>query len=71
MKKIIALSLMIFVAFIPEVVLAHPGHDGDHGDSGYTITHYFTQPSHIVVSLLCIAVVVAVVRYTKKSEQAK
>lgn len=71
MKKLIAFSLMIFVAFLPEVLLAHPGHDGDHGEGGYTITHYLFQPTHAIISIACIVAVVAYVRYTKKKEQSK
>ena len=71
MKKFIAVTMMIFITFLPELLMAHPGHEGDHSDSGYTITHYFTQPSHIIVSLLSIATVVAFVFYTKRKQQTK
>jgi hypothetical protein len=71
MKKFIAVSMMIFITFLPELLMAHPGHEGEHGDSGYTITHYFTQPSHIIVTIVSIVAVVAFVRYTKRSTQNK
>lgn len=71
MKKFITVTMMIFITFIPELLMAHPGHEGDHGDSGYTITHYFTQPSHVIVTLVSIAAVVAFVRYTKRRTQNK
>lgn len=67
MKKFIAVSLMIFVAFLPEVLMAHPGHGGHEG--GYTIIHYFVEPMHAVVTIGCIVAVIAFVRYSRKKVQ--
>jgi hypothetical protein len=67
MKKFIAVSLMIFVAFLPEVLMAHPGHGGHEG--GYTIIHYLVEPMHAVVTIGCIVAVIAFVRYSRKKVQ--
>ena len=52
MKKFIAVSLMIFVAFLPEVLLAHPGHGGHEG--GYTIIHYIVEPTALRAKALAV-----------------
>jgi hypothetical protein len=57
MKKSIALILTSFCSF-PLIADAHPGH-GD--DDGYTITHYFTQPVHAIVSFTLLAVVAFII----------
>jgi hypothetical protein len=67
MKKFIAVSLMIFVAFLPEVLLAHPGHGGHEG--GYTIIHYIVEPMHAIVTLGSIVVAIVLVRYSRKKQQ--
>ena len=69
MKKFISISMMIFIAFMPELLLAHPGHGGHEG--GYTITHYFVEPMHAVVSIGCIVATIAFVAYTRKRSQTK
>ena len=69
MKNFIAITLMIFIAFMPELLLAHPGHGGHEG--GYTIIHYFVEPMHAVVSLGCIVATIAFVAYTRKKTQSK
>jgi hypothetical protein len=61
--------MMIFIAFMPELLLAHPGHGGHEG--GYTITHYFVEPMHAVVSIGCIVGTIAFVAYTRKRSQTK
>jgi len=68
MKNFITISLMIFIAFLPEVLLAHPGHGGHEGV--YTIIHYFIEPMHAVVTIGCIVAVIAFVRMSRnKSKQ--
>ena len=68
MKNFITISLMIFITFLPEVLLAHPGHGGHEG--GYTIIHYFIEPMHAVVTIGCIVAVIAFVRMSRnKSKQ--
>jgi hypothetical protein len=69
MKKVITIALMIFVAFMPELLLAHPGHGGHEG--GYTITHYFVEPMHAIVSIGCIVATIAFMAYTRKRNQAR
>jgi hypothetical protein len=65
MKKITAI-LSSFVLGTPLFVLAHPGH-GEHG--GYTITHYFTEPMHVFVSLSILVAVVVVINYLGRDKQ--
>jgi hypothetical protein len=65
MKKITAI-LSSFVLCTPLFVLAHPGH-GEHG--GYTITHYFTEPMHVFVSLSILVAVVVVINYLGRDKQ--
>jgi hypothetical protein len=67
MKNFITISLMIFIAFLPEVLLAHPGHGGHEG--GYTIIHYFIEPMHAVVTIGCIVAVIAFVRMSRKKSK--
>ncbi len=47
MKKLIAFILTAFSSF-PLIASAHPGH----GDTdGFTITHYFVEPDHAIITL--------------------
>lgn len=47
MKKSIAFALTTLCS-IPFIASAHPGH----GDTdGFTITHYFVEPDHAVITL--------------------
>ena len=47
MKKIFA-AFSTLALFLPVIALAHPGH-GETG--GFTITHYFLEPVHAVISI--------------------
>jgi hypothetical protein len=67
MKKITAI-LSFFVLCTPLFVLAHPGH-GEHG--GYTITHYFTAPEHVFVSLGILIGVLVVINYFSRDKPQK
>lgn len=67
MKKIIAASSIIFMLF-PFLVSAHPGH-GEMG--GYTITHYFTEPVHAVVSIGLLACIVVYIKLSGPSKAHK
>lgn len=67
MKKNV-IFLIVFVLCIPFISLAHPGHSET---DGYTITHYFTEPVHIVVALLALIAVVAGVRYLRSNKQQR
>lgn len=49
MKKLVPLSIVS--AIIPFLSLAHEGHGHTHG---FTITHYFVEPEHLV-SIIYIA----------------
>lgn len=60
MKKITSL----FVASLPLIASAHPGHGGS---DGYTIIHYFSEPQHAMISLgVMVAAIVFIVRERNK-----
>ena len=69
MKKFITIVMMIFVAVMPEILFAHPGHGGHEG--GYTIIHYFVEPMHAMVSIGCIVATIAFVAYAHKKEKSR
>ncbi len=62
MKKCL-LAISAF-ALMP-AVFAHPGHGNS---DGYTITHYFTEPAHLLSLVLSVSVAVLLVRYFLKKE---
>ena len=67
MKKVIAVfSFLLFG--MPFIGMAHPGH-GESG--GFTITHYFTEPLHIIVSASLLIAVVVYFRYLGRNKQQK
>ena len=70
MNRINKLMALLSV-LIPFSAWAHPGH-GDHGDTGgFTITHYFTEPEHIIISWpIIILTIVLVVRYWRRSHRS-
>ena len=65
MKKIIV-ALSLLSCGMPLISLAHPGHGGT---DGYTITHYFTEPVHVIVSLVALTGVILYARHLNKSKQ--
>lgn len=67
MKKVIA-ALCFFSLCLPLASLAHPGH-GETG--GFTITHYFTEPVHVIVSLVALSGILLYARHLSKSRQRK
>lgn len=69
MKKIFA-AFSTLALFLPVIALAHPGH-GETG--GFTITHYFLEPVHAVISLGVLALVVFMIKSLngKKASQKK
>jgi hypothetical protein len=67
MKKIIAI-LCLTASVAPQALFAHPGH-GETG--GYTITHYFTEPVHVLVSVSVLVVTIAAVRLLGRAKQRK
>lgn len=62
-------KLMFFLAsLLPFISNAHPGH----GETeGFTITHYFTEPQHLVFILLTLAVVIFFLGRNKEVQDAK
>ena len=65
MKKVIA-AISLLLLCMPFISMAHPGH-GETG--GYTITHYFTEPIHLVVSVSLLIAVVVYIRYLGRNKQ--
>ncbi len=51
---------------LPALTWAHPGH----GETdGYTITHYFTEPQHAIITLgVLTAITVFIIRERRKSK---
>lgn len=66
MKKIALAALCL--ALTPIAVLAHPGHGGT---DGFTIIHYFVEPSHAVFTYSILIGGFAWMRYLKKKNQHK
>jgi len=68
MKKYFSLAAGTIIALLPLAASAHPGH----GETdGYTITHYFVEPSHAVVILLAVAAALAIGRAVRKQSSDK
>ena len=67
MKKIIV-ALSFFVLCMPLISIAHPGHGTT---DGYTITHYLTEPVHLVIPLSILIVGVIYFRYLIRNRQQK
>jgi hypothetical protein len=67
MKKVSA-ALSFLVLCMPFISMAHPGH-GESG--GFTITHYFTEPVHVIISVSIIIAIVVYIRnlYRNKQQQ--
>lgn len=65
MKKFIAILSMLVLS-VPLISLAHPGH-GETG--GYTITHYFVEPIHVVISLSVLITLIVFIRVLGKNKQ--
>lgn len=69
MKKLAIQLASMLATLLPLSALAHPGHDGHDHDGGYTIIHYFTQPTHAVVSLAVVAITVILIRNLRRRNQ--
>jgi len=65
MKKVIAV-FSLFSLFLPFISMAHPGH-GESGD--FTITHYFTEPVHVIISATIIIAIVVYIRTVGRNKQ--
>lgn len=63
MKKIIILLLLN----APQLLIAHPGHDGMEVNDGYTIIHFFTNVDHLFISGISFFVL-ALVWFTKSKK---
>lgn len=67
MKKIVLAFVCFFAAIAtPLFVLAHPGHGTS---DGYTITHYFTESSHIIMLVAVVLVSFGISHYADKKNQ--
>ncbi len=64
MKKFFVGALAIF----PSVIFAHPGHGTT---DGYTITHYFTETPHVLVSLSVMTVAVLIVKLLRDRKKQR
>jgi hypothetical protein len=62
-------KFMLFLAsLLPFISNAHPGH----GETeGFTITHYFTEPEHLVFIFLVMAVVIFFLGRSKEIHDEK
>jgi hypothetical protein len=67
LKKVIVF-LSFFALCLPAICLAHPGH-GNTG--GYTITHYFTEPVHLITTLIIFTGTYVFMRYLNKNIHQK
>lgn len=67
MKKFISI-LSILILSLPFIGNAHPGH-GETG--GFTITHYFTEPMHVIISVILLSAVVIYIRHLLGNKQQK
>jgi len=67
MKKVIV-ALSLFVLCMPLISFAHPGHGTT---DGYTITHYFTEPVHLIIPLSILIVGIIYFRYLIRNRQQK
>lgn len=63
------MSFIITFAAMP-AAFAHEGH-GDHTHGGYTITHYFVEPEHLVALVAGVAVVMLLVNRFRKATSNK
>ena len=54
----------MIIASLPLFASAHPGH----GETdGYTITHYFMEPAHAVVTVLAVAAALMLGRAARRN----
>ncbi len=66
----------VFAAFLPSVVLAHPGHDGDHGggltwDFAGSVVHRLTSPYHLLPVVAAAAGVLGLFVWLRGRDRAK
>lgn len=65
MRKILSLLVILPAA---TSAFAHEGHGHTHG---FTVTHYFTEPEHVIPLVLVIAGLILLVRKYRKSPVKK
>ncbi len=68
MKKYVAVFAGLFVLCLPLISMAHPGH-GEYG--GYTITHYFSEPMHAIVTAVVLFLVIVFIRNLRRKRQPR
>jgi len=69
MNKITLRLTGLISLLTPLAAVAHPGHGPHDHDGGYTIIHYFTQPTHALSLLAISAVVVMLYRSLRRKDQ--
>ena len=62
-NKLIALLLLV-----PQIILAHPGHDDDL-DGGYSLQHYLTSSYHLSIGVMVIVFVVFAIWFVRRKRQ--
>lgn len=66
MKRIT--SFLCLLACSPLSLLAHPGH----GETdGFTITHYFVEPVHVILFVAALSLTVVSAKYIIRKRQQK
>jgi len=60
-------SFIALLLLIPEVLLAHPGHD-DNNAGGDTLHHYLTSPYHLSIGAAIIAFTVLVMWFVRREK---
>jgi hypothetical protein len=63
MKKIAVLFLLVAA---PLIIYAHPGHGST---DGYSIIHYFVEPTHAVVTWSVLAIAFLYIRAMRRKNQ--
>lgn len=69
MKRIATNLAAVLLSLAPAAALAHPGHGSHDHDGGYTIIHYFTQPSHVLLNIAVLFITVMVIRNLRRMNQ--
>ena len=67
MKMYKLLLTIAVIISIPLISLAHPGH-GETG--GYTIIHYFVEPTHAIVTYGILVATIVYVQYLRRKEKS-
>ncbi|MCU7549144.1 hypothetical protein OCK74_08455 [Chitinophagaceae bacterium LB-8] len=62
----ITLAIILTLAFLPLIVLAHEGHGST---EGYTLTHYIFEPLHALITIL--VSVLAIFIFMRRTRRAR